>query len=101
MNDAISITREEEAGKGAYYAEVEGADRPAELTWVARGGARIANHTWTPPEARGKGIALKLVQALVADAKEQGFTIVPQCPYVEAQFRKHPEWADLRAETPS
>jgi predicted GNAT family acetyltransferase len=35
---------------------------------------------------------------MVADARAQGFTIVPQCPYVAAQFRKHPEWADLLAD---
>ena len=31
----------------------------------------------------------------------KGFTIVPQCPYVAAQFRKHPDWADVRAEIES
>lgn len=97
----IAITATDETTHGAYYAEVEGADRPAELTWRARGEARIADHTWTPPQARGKGIALALVEEMVADARKQGFTIVPQCPYVEAQFRKHPEWADLRADTGS
>ncbi|MGB3165362.1 MAG: GNAT family N-acetyltransferase [Alteraurantiacibacter sp.] len=86
---------------GAYRMDVEGADRQAELTWQARGQARVADHTFTPPAARGKGIALKLVEAMVADAREQGFTIVPQCPYVEAQFRKHAEWADVRAEIES
>ncbi|MFN2099186.1 GNAT family N-acetyltransferase [Altererythrobacter sp. MF3-039] len=101
MSDTIDIIRTDETTHGAYRAEVEGADRQAELTWKARGKARIADHTFTPPEARGKGIALKLVKAMVAEARAQGFTIVPQCPYVEAQFRKHPEWADLRAETPS
>ena len=95
----IEVT--DETTHGAYRMDVEGADRQAELTWQARGGARVADHTFTPPAARGKGIALKLVEAMVADAREQGFTIVPQCPYVEAQFRKHAEWADVRADTAS
>ena len=101
MADALNITREDNETHGAYYADVEGADRRAELTWQARGQARVADHTFTPPEARGKGIAMQLVEALVADAKEQGFTIVPHCPYVEAAFRRHPEWADVRAEIES
>ncbi|WP_338242222.1 GNAT family N-acetyltransferase [Aurantiacibacter hainanensis] len=91
------IVKTDETTHGAYRMEVEGADSPAELTWKARGEARIADHTFTPPAARGKGIALKLVEAMVADAREKDFTIVPQCPYVEAQFRKHPDWADVRA----
>lgn len=97
----LEITATDETTHGAYRADVEGADQPAELTWRARGEARIADHTFTPPAARGKGIAARLVERMVADAREQGFTIVPQCPYVAAMFRKHPEWADLRAKTQS
>ena len=101
MSDASEITRTDDTTHGSYSAEVVGASRPAELTWVARGRARIANHTFVPPEARGQGIAHKLVEAMVADAREQGFTIEPQCSYVHALFRRHPEWADVRAEAGS
>ena len=95
MPDAIAITRTDETTHGAYRAELPGADRAAELTWVARGLLRIANHTFVPPEMRGRGVAQQLVEAMVADARAQGFTIVPQCSYVDALFRRHPEWADL------
>lgn len=95
------IFRENNATHGAYRADVEGSERGAELTWVARGNTRIANHTYVPQEARGKGIAAALIDALIADAREEGFKIVPQCSYVVAAFRRHPEWADVLAETPS
>jgi predicted GNAT family acetyltransferase len=95
------IERENHTTHGAYRSDVDGTDRRAELTWVARGNARIANHTYVPHEARGKGIAAKLVDALIADARREGFKIVPQCSYVEAAFRRHPEWADVLADTPS
>lgn len=104
---AIEITKTNETTHGAYRTDVEGTEVKAELTWKARGpvgqpdGARIADHTFTPPAARGKGIAQKLVEAMIDDARAEGFTIVPQCPYVAALFRKNPEWADLRADTPS
>ncbi len=101
MAEPIRITRTDETTHGAYRAEVPGAARPAELTWTARGEARIADHTFVPPEARGQGVAAALVEALVADAREQGFTIEPECSYVEAAFRRHPEWADVRAEIES
>ena len=101
MPDSIEVFREDETSHGAYRADVPGSARQAELTWVARGEARIANHTYVPHEARGKGIAAALVDALIADARAQGFKIVPQCSYVEAAFRRHPEWADVLAETPS
>ena len=95
MPDTIEIARHDAATHGAYRAELSGVNRAAELTWRASGNARIANHTFVPPEMRGRGVAQQLVEALVADARAQGFTIVPQCSYVEALFRRRPEWADL------
>ena len=91
------IIRADETSHGAYRAELPAAGRPAELTWHAMGPLRIADHTFVPPEMRGQGVAQVLVEALVADARALGFKIVPQCSYVEAQFRRHPEWADLLA----
>jgi uncharacterized protein len=97
MPDAIQITRRDETTHGDYRADVPGSPRTAVLTWNARGRARIANHTFVPPEARGRGIAQALVEAMVSDAREQGFTIEPQCSYVEALFRRNPDWTDVRA----
>jgi predicted GNAT family acetyltransferase len=97
MPDEIAITRTDETSHGAYRAQLPGSERPAELTWRAMGPLRIADHTFVPPALRGRGVAQKLVEALVADAREHGFRIVPQCSYVEALFRRHPEWADLLA----
>ena len=97
MPEAILITRSDETTHGAYRAELPGASRAAELTWRAQGPLRIANHTFVPPEMRGRGVAQQLVEALVEDARAQGFKIVPQCSYVDALFRRHPEWADLLA----
>jgi predicted GNAT family acetyltransferase len=93
----VEIARSDRTTHGDYRIEVEGSARPAELTWIARGSTRIANHTFVPPEARGQGIAQKLVEAIVADAREQGFTIEPACSYVYALFKRHPEWEDVRA----
>ncbi len=95
------IVRENHVTHGAYRLAVAGSERGAFLTWKARGEARIADHTFVPPEGRGQGIAAQLVHALIADAREQGFKIVPQCSYVEAAFRPHPEWMDVLADTPS
>ena len=99
MDDPI-ITREETEHGGVYQIAVEGASRPAVLTWQNRDGVRLVDHTFVPPEARGQGLAGKLVQAIVADAKAQGFKIAPQCPYVVTAFGKHPEWAEFRVPLP-
>lgn len=93
----VTITSEDQGTAGEYVAAVEGSDHIGRLTWVKQGDVRIATHTLVPPQIGGRGVAAKLVDALIADARAQGFRIDPACSYVEASFRRHPEWADLRA----
>lgn len=93
----VAITREDNGADGEYVATVAGSEHIGRLTWVKRGDVRIATHTLVPPQIGGRGVAGQLVKALIADAREQGFQIDPACSYVDAAFRRHPEWADLRA----
>ncbi len=95
--ESISITRHGDAQVGEYHAHVEGSPIVGRLTWVLRDSARVAEHTMVPTEIGGRGVAARLVDALIADARAEGFRIVPQCSYVAAQFKRHPEWDDLRA----
>ena len=70
----------------------------AEMTYYKSGPNRISiDHTGVPPEFRNQGIAIKLVEAGIADAQKEGTRIVPLCSYVAAQFRRHPDWAPLLA----
>lgn len=96
MSD-VTITRHGTEKAGEYHAHLAGERAIGRLTWVARGDVRVAEHTLVPTEIGGRGVAARLVEALVADAREQHFRIEPACSYVEAMFRRHPEWADLRA----
>ena len=91
------ITRHDQGARGEYHAAVPGSEAIGRLTYQRRGDVLVADHTLVPPEIGGRGVAARLVEALVADAREEGNKIVPQCSYVEAMFRRHPEWADLRA----
>lgn len=93
----VTISRHGSEAAGEYHAHLPGERAIGRLTWVNRGGVRVAEHTLVPSEIGGRGVAAELVKALVADAREQGFRIDPQCSYVAAQFKRHPEWADLHA----
>lgn len=93
-----SITHDDRGDRGRYVATVTGSETTGHLDWELRGeNIRVATHTIVPPDIGGRGVAAKLVEALVADAREQGFLIDPRCSYVEAMFRRHKDWADLRA----
>ena len=93
----VTITRHGNNQAGEYHAHLAGETAIGRLTWIARNGVRVAEHTLVPSEIGGRGVAGKLVEALVAEAREQGFKINPQCSYVAAAFKRHPEWSDLHA----
>jgi predicted GNAT family acetyltransferase len=98
MTDDLSVEREENGNRGRYVIYLpDGLE--AEMTYSRRdANTIIADHTGVPPEHRGKGIAEQLVRAAMDDARRDGMRIVPVCSYVAVQFRRHPEWADLRAD---
>ena len=90
----FDIAREVSGAKGRYVIRTNGEE--AELTYsIASPTLIIADHTGVPDSFRGTGAGLALVTRLLADARAEGFKIVPLCPFVNAQRRKHPDWADV------
>ena len=90
----LKVEREDHGSKRRYV--IRAPEGEAELTLSVLTPARvIADHTFVPDALRGRGLAGRLLDALLADARAQGFTIVPLCPYVAAQARRHPEWDEL------
>ncbi len=53
------------------------------------------DHTHVPESLRGQGLAAILTQAALTTARQQGWRVIPQCSYVEAYLKKHPEFSDL------
>jgi hypothetical protein len=96
MSDAITITRQEESGKGRYEARVAGFEEPGEMTYRRVSPELIiVDHTLAPDSLRGKGVGMALANRVIADARAEGFKIVPLCRYLAAQAERHPEWSDV------
>ena len=95
----ITITREQaDPRHGRYVARIAGIDAEAELTFTRRGKGQVsADHTGAPEALRGTGAAAALVEAMVADARKEGFRIIPACSYVADRLAKNPDWADAFA----
>lgn len=90
------IEREVSGSKGRYVLREGGAE--AELTYSILSASHIiADHTGVPDEMRGGGAGKRLVERLVADAREEGVKITALCPFVRAQAQRHPEWSDVFA----
>jgi len=95
MSDII-ITRELTPTKGRYVGRVPQVSEEAELTFSRTSDLLIiADHTFVPDSMRGMGVGKALVDRLIADARSEGFKIIPLCPYVKSQYLRHPEWADV------
>jgi uncharacterized protein len=95
MNQPV-ITREQGPTKGRYVAKVDGVDAEAELTYSRSGDKLIiADHTEVPDVFRGQGIGRLLATRMVEDARKEGVKIFVLCPFVNAERKKHPDWADV------
>ena len=90
----IEITREDTPKGGRYVTVINGDE--AEMTYSRAGATRIIiDHTGVPDSMRGTGVGKQLVAAAVADARAEGFKIIPLCPFAKATLEKHAEWQDV------
>lgn len=81
--------------KGRYFLRGPGGEE-AEMTFSKAGEHMlIIDHTAVPDAFRGQGAGLRLVTRAVEDARAAGKKIIPLCPFANAQFKRHPEWADV------
>ena len=61
------------------------------IDFIPAGRVIVYIHTEVPPVLSGNGIANLMVRAALAHAQENHLKVIPQCPYVSAYLRRHPE----------
>ena len=79
-----------DAGRGAFVIEQDGT-RIAEMEIAIRDGNLTVYHTEVAEKLKGQGVATKLLSTMVAYAREKKLKVIPLCPYVLAQFKRHPD----------
>ena len=55
-------------------------------------------HTEVLEDFAGQGVGSRLVRDVIADARERGLSVVPQCAFVVRWLRKHPDQQDVLAQ---
>ena len=76
-----------------FELDVEGARAIA--AYQLEGDTIVFTHTKVPEAIEGQGVGSKLIRAALDAARDQGLTVVPQCPFVAAYIERHPEYRDL------
>ena len=62
-----------------------------------RGNTLVFTHTEVDQNSGRSGLGSTLVRSALDDARSQGVTVVPQCPFVRGWIERHRDYADLIA----
>ena len=96
MSNSFKIVRNDTPNGGALVLTMEGREGQAAMTFSkASDTTRIVDHTEVDETLRGTGAGLALAERMVEDARRDGVSLVPLCPFFLATSKKHPEWHDV------
>ncbi len=86
-------------GRGAFIIE-EGEERLAEMDIAITKDNLTVFHTHVNDKLKGQGIASELLVTMVEYVRKQNKKVIALCPYVSAQFQRHPDqYADIWNQT--
>ncbi|WP_379085293.1 GNAT family N-acetyltransferase [Pedobacter sp. UC225_65] len=85
-----AILKLNEQNQGAFVI-MEGEEQLGEMVLSISGAELTVYHTEVSPKAEGRGLAKVLLNAMVAYARAHQLKVVPLCPFVHAQFKRHPQ----------
>jgi predicted GNAT family acetyltransferase len=83
------------AARHRYELTVDG--QTAFANYRREDGKLVIPYVEAPPALRGTGVAGRLMQGVLAQARADGLKVVPLCGYASAYMRRHAEYADLLA----
>ena len=82
-------------GHGHFFI-MNGDKQIAQMIIGVSGNDLTVYHTEVLPEAESKGLAFQLLKAMVDYARDNKLKVIALCPYVFAQFKRHPdEYEDI------
>ena len=92
--EEVQLTFDEK--KHGHFYISENNERIAGMQVGISGNHLTVYHTEVSPNNEGKGLAKKLLSAMVDYARKNNLKVIALCPYVLAQFKRHPEeYADV------
>ena len=78
----------DDSGKGAFFVEENG-KRVAEMVISISGSNLTVFHTQVSESPKGKGVSTQLLDTMEKYVRDNKLKVIPLCPYVNVQFRRH------------
>ena len=89
------ILKLDDDGHGEFLI-MEGREKLARMEIEVSADILTVRHTYVVPKAEGRGIAKRLLGAMIDYVRRNKLKVVPICPFVRGQFKRHPEeYADV------
>lgn len=76
--------------EGQYELEIDG--ETAFSQYRRHGNRLIVFHTQVPENMEGRGVGSALLRGVLADAKEHHLEVVPECEFLAAYIKRHPQY---------
>ena len=86
--------RDEREERGRYAAYLDG-QRLGLATWVKVHDTVVLPHTEVEPEWEGRGVGSLLARRAFDDARADGLTVLPFCPFMKRWAELHPDYRDV------
>jgi predicted GNAT family acetyltransferase len=93
--DLGSVEIVDNEGEQRYEADVNG--EQAVVEYQREGDRIVLTHTEVPPALEGHGLAARLAQTVLDDARARRLEVVPRCPYIASYIKRHQEYLDIVA----
>jgi uncharacterized protein len=94
MSSDVMVVRND--ANRRYEASIDGV-AVGHLRFRERDGQLVLVHTEVDPAYEGHGVGSVIARFALDDARQRGVRIVPECPFVRAYLKRHPEYGDLVA----
>ena len=65
------------------------------VDYILRPDRIYLTHTEVPPAIGGRGIGIRLVDAVMEEVDRRGLKIIPGCSFIDLYLERHPEWKRL------
>jgi uncharacterized protein len=95
---APDITVQNNPERSRYEAFVDG-DLAGYVAYRDGPRGRVFIHTSVDADYEGHGVGSALARGALDDVRTQGIPVIVRCPFITDYIKRHPEYADLIADS--